>query len=171
MHTRLIPAAVALSALALIACSDSSTGPVEQNFRYDLTVSGAVEQTLRGPALFGSETGSGGQSMFAILLGADTSSHTLILGKPGSERPARGSYDIVQAGSGAGWEIIYAISDDEELLGLFLSTSGTLIITESTSRRLRGTLQFEATGFLGDDLENEVTVTVQGTFDARGFGG
>lgn len=165
IHTTVI----ALVAAVAAACGDSATAPIQHDFRYDLTVTGAVQQTLRGPALFGSETSGGGS--FVVVMGSDTSTHTIVLARAGSARPAAGTYAITEAGSGTGWEVLYVIGEDDELAGLFLSRSGTLVITESTQLRLRGTIQFDAVGYLGDDIETEVEVSVQGSFDARNYGG
>lgn len=50
----------------------------------------------------------------------------------------------------------------------FVARSGTLTVTESSAKRVRGTFEFVGEGYIGDDSTNSdpVDVTIEGSFDA-----
>jgi hypothetical protein len=156
---------IALVAFAGVAaaCGDNdSTGPGAVAGNFDLTLTGAIQETADGPAWFGSDVNDEGDPVFALVLGDEDSRHLVIAGKLGSERPAVGTYDIGTAE--LDWDLVHFVSDDDELVGLFYGTEGVLTITESTSTRLSGTIEFIAAGLLGEE-EGEVEGAIE--FQAR----
>lgn len=162
---RFLTAAVA--AFAVAACGDSATEPNQESFTYDLTVTGGLEAELSGPAFFGADTDEENNEVFSILMGSDTSSYIVMLAREGTTRPAVGTYEIADAeATGEQWAAMVFASEGEELIDIFVSEGGELTITESSTQRLRGSLEFTATGFLGAAAE-PVEITVSGTFSAR----
>ena len=156
-----------LMLLALAAgCGDddpSSPLPLPES-SFELEITGAVTESASGNALFGSDTDPEGNPLFALVLGDDTTRHTITAGIPGTSRPGTGTFEITAPEAGEnGWTLVHIISDGDELLGLFVAESGTLTITESTADVLRGTLEFQATGFLGEDSDS---MSVAGSFTA-----
>lgn len=140
------------------ACDDDSTGPVV-NGTFQLEVTGALAETADGPAWFGSDVDDDGEPVFALLLGEEDSRHLVIAGRQGSTRPAVGTYTIGENG----WDVVHIVSDDDELLGLFYAVEGEITITTSSSSSLRGTIDFVATGILGEE-EAEIEGSI--TFEA-----
>ena len=88
--------------------------------------------------------------MWALLLGEEDNRHLVLVGRSDGGRPAPGSYRIESADA-RGWSVLHMVQDADELLGMFFGEEGTLTITESTSQVVKGTLEFEATGIMGDD--------------------
>jgi hypothetical protein len=150
-----------ISAMALTACGDDDLqSPPVVEPEFELTISGAVEETASGPAWFGSDVDDDGNPVFMLLMGQDTSRHLVMVGKSGSVRPEPGSYDIVDVESTAsGWTAMHLVSEDDELVGMFFAESGTLTITESSSEVLRGSMEFEGVGFVGASAQAAITVT------------
>jgi hypothetical protein len=162
-------APVAAAAMLLAACSGSdSTGP-EQGGSYSAAVSGDLTATISGPAYFGSET-SNGETVFAVVLGSNTSPHLVVLASSAATRPGVGTYDVVGLVSGegeTGWSALHMVGQGNQLVGSFLGVSGTVTITESTAQRVRGTFEYAAEGFIGGSTENtEASISVTGEFNA-----
>lgn len=158
-----------ITVLLTAACDDKDdpSGP-QSDREYSATVTGALSESIEGPAFFGTDT-SEGEPVFVIGLGSQASEHVIALVREGSARPGVGSYDISDPFEvqGAGdFTAIHIVGEGDVLVASFIATSGTLTITESTTSRLRGTFQYEAEGFIGEDSEDPVTVTVSGSFDA-----
>ena len=165
---------IAALALALLigACGDDSTGP---GLTGDFTgnVTGDQTKSLRGDAFFsfGSIFGEP-ETGFALLLlegsALGDNDDLIIIGREQEGRPAVGTYPIAdQEGPPAPSEFVasWFPATGEEIDGQFTSTGGSVTITSSTSRRLRGTFEFEATGTMGDS-PTQLDVTVTGSFDA-----
>lgn len=165
MNTRTI--FTALAAISLVACGDSRdpSGPGD-DYGFELAVSGDMTAELEGDAFFGEDTGANGEPVFAILLMNEDEESMVLLAKPGTQRPGVGSYTFAVEPGNSSWSGALTSTDGDELLGFFIAESGTITITESTATRLRGTIQFQGSGFVGD-LEIEADVTVSGEFDAR----
>lgn len=159
---RKIPVGLAL-ALAVMACGDTTTPPEPIIAEFTLDIDGAVTETARGPAYFGSDEDENGEAMWALLLGADTSRHVVIAGKAGATRPGTGSYAITGTPSGSGWRLLHILSDGDELVGMFMGETGTVVITESSDEVVRGTIEFEAAGALG---QTAGSLEVTGSFVA-----
>lgn len=158
-------ALVVVAAGVLSGCDgDDPSSPDRVTPEFELTLAGALTETATGPAYFGSDVNDDGEPVFLLLLGTATSRHLVLVGKEGSERPAAGSYDIGDpTTAAAGWSALHLVSEGDELLGMFMAETGTLTITESTSKEMRGTLEFAGTGVFGEE-EGELQVT--GTFVA-----
>ena len=61
------------------------------------------------------------------------------------------------------WTVTHVVGDGEELVGMFVAESGTLIVTASSASEIRGTLSFKGIGVLGAIPD---TVNVTGSFVA-----
>lgn len=144
---------------ALAACGSDSTGPDEElSGSFELEVSGTFNETGEGPAWFGSEVNDQGDPVFMLLLGDENSRHAVFLATEGATRPDVGTYEIGLEG----WELLHIVSDDEDLLGMFMAHEGEIRITASSSTALRGEIDFVASGVFNE--EEVVTGTI--TFDA-----
>lgn len=159
---------MAVAALALAACGDDNgTGPGENSDGYNITITGAVQATAKGQAWFGADEDFEGNEAFVIMLGSETSTHTILLGREGTTRPAVGTYTItdgeLEDGSFSG---LYIQSVGEEGM-MYFTQSGTIQVTESTSSRLKGTIQLQAVSLFGDPEDPSERVTITGSFDAR----
>jgi hypothetical protein len=165
---------------ALSACgSDDPTDIGNLEGSYTATVSGAVNQSLSGVAIFGSgtdpesseqawitylttdaQTGlAGGQSISFFGLGAPQA-RTYIL------------QDLQQSGEfpdgeAVGMVILYT---GQTLSGLFYSTAGALTVTSVSADQMNGTFTFTAEGLTfppgGQPVQDIISVT--GTFQASG---
>lgn len=159
-----------VAAVLLSACSDekSPTGP-DATETYSASVSGDITASLNGPAAFGSDP-NGGEPVFAILLGSPTTDHVLVLARAGTARPGVGSYEIIDPffdNSPDGWTALHLVADGDELIASFIGVTGEIRITQSSSRQLKGTFEFDANGFFEADPNQErSSVSVSGSFDA-----
>src|SRR5688572_21628394 len=163
-------AALAL-ALVVSACRDSTGPGLTGDFSGDVT--GDQTKSLEGDAFFsfGSVFGEP-ETGFALLLlegsALGENDDFILIGRSSDARPGVGTYDIVDSeGSPTASEFvaIWFPATGEEIDGEFVSTGGTLTITSSTSRRLRGTFEFDATGTMCDN-PTLMDVTISGDFDA-----
>jgi hypothetical protein len=152
-------------AVAMAACGDDdSQSPDPIVARYALEIEGALTETAEGASYFGADTDEYGEDVWVLLMGTETSRHLVLAGKAGSSRPAPGTYAIVDPnGPAAGWTIVHLVSDGDDLLGLFMAERGTITISRSTSDEVTGTLEFEASGALGESVAG---ISVTGTFTA-----
>ena len=166
---------IAVLALALVvgACSDDSTGP---GLTGDFTANVTGEQTksLEGDAFFsfGSIFGDPGTGFALLLLEGSAlgdNDDFIIIGRQQEGRPPVGTYPIAdQDGAPAASEFIatWFPATGETVDGEFFSTGGSVTITSSSSRRLRGTFQFDATGTLDANPTTLLDVSISGSFDA-----
>lgn len=173
-------AAVMLVAAGALSCGDDDpAGPGDGPFEgtYTATVSGAVTATLGGTAIFASGTDPDtGESAWVVYLvenenAAFTSGNNVFFA--GFGPPEERSYmlqdisesqDIPESGAG-GVVIMY---DGQMLTGAFLSTGGSLTITDLSADRMDGTFNFTAVGNVFDgQTATEGAVTVQGSFEAQ----
>lgn len=152
--------------VAVAACGDDDdpAGPSPVVAEYTLEITGALTETATGPAYFGADVGEGGEAVWILAMGQDTSRHVVLAGKQGSARPGAGSYAIVDpSGTTAGWTLLHLVSAGEDLLGMYVAESGTITIQASSADEVRGTLTFEAVELLGESTD---TIRVSGTFRA-----
>lgn len=163
--TRLSLALTALAATALLACGDSPS-EVEHPFRFQLNVTGDMTAALEGRALFASDSDENGQPVFAVLLMNEDEESMVLFSKAGAARPPAGTFSFAADPAAGEWAAVLTSTRGEELLGFFIAEAGSITITETTPTRVRGSVQFTASGFTGD-LATPATVTVSGTFDAR----
>lgn len=138
---------------------------------FALEVSGAVLDSGEGPALFG-PTIDEPEASFAIVLGDDTTEHTLVLVRAGLTRPLAGTYPVEPLQDGVpmsgSWAAVYIPRGREDLLGLFVASGGVLEIHDSDEERLRGGFRIVAEGFFVWDTDAPSTVMLTGSFDAAG---
>lgn len=170
MIRRLAFTTLAAASLLMTGCGDDGPTDVASTATFNMTVSGAVAATAQGPAHFGATTGEDGSPAFMLVLGGETSDHLVALFRAGSARPEVGTYEFSTPAQGnppAGkWGGAYFVGEGDELLGLFGATSGTLTITESSNRKVKGTFQFTGDGLFGTDTDEPAQVMVTGSFDA-----
>jgi hypothetical protein len=152
------------------ACGDDddASGPSKNDPVFEATVAGDYEADLEGKAYFGSDKDDDGEDIFAIALGVDDAS--IALATAGKTRPAPGVYEIVDGVDAddfaAGeWVAIFTF-EEGNAVGYFVSTGGSIDIDVSNDDRIKGSFTFDAVGFLTDDLETILEITVEGTFDA-----
>lgn len=149
---------MAAAAVALAAC-DLSTEP-DTGGIFDASVSGAVSAELEGTAIFYSS--HNGEFSLAM---TDPTDRQAVAVASLDGRPGVGTFTIEHHDSETG--LIAAYAREEEPAASFSSVIGEIEITASSSSRLEGELSFEAVGFVADDPDREVTVTVVATFEAR----
>lgn len=166
---------VAALALALFigACDNDSTGPgLTGNFTGNVT--GEHTKSLRGDAFFGFGSVFGEpEDGFGLLLlegsALGDNDDFIVIGREAPGRPAVGTYEIAdQDGTPTASQFVAAWfpATGENVDGNFYSTGGTVTITSSSTRRIRGTFEFDAIGSFDSDIENLLDVTVTGSFDA-----
>ena len=164
---------IAALALALVVggCSDS-TGPGLTG-DFDANVTGDQTKSLEGDAFFsfGSVFGEPETGFALVLLEGSAFGNNddfILIGRSSEDRPGVGTYDIVDSeGNPTASEFvaIWFPATGEDIDGEFVSTGGTLTVTSSTSRRLRGSFEFDATGTMGEN-PTLLDVTIRGDFDA-----
>ncbi len=152
--------------LAVSACDDDSpTDPVLGDGSYRLEVEGDIERTLTGDAFFGADEDENGEPIFAIMFGSESAEDVVMVGVSGTTRPAAGSYEIepgeVQEGD---WVGLYVFGAGDELEGLLVADSGTVVLSESTNDVIKGSVLLYLSGFVEGQLGE---VVVEGEFDAR----
>lgn len=172
-----IPRLAALALLALLptACGDDDGpagpgGDLDEG-TFEATVSGDLSLTLTGEAVFASVNLGDGFAAWTLTLsplsgGQQTS---LVLTHYGT-RPGEGSHTLtLNEQTGEGYQLALNYWDGDDYAGVLLGTSGTLHVTSSSSNRMRGSMQATLEGSISVDGEpQEVTVTVNATFDAFG---
>lgn len=168
MRRRFLLAAVGLFAggVTLAACDDPVGEGVIPVFAAEIV--GAVSRLAAGGAMYG-VVRDAGLTGFTVLLEDDTSNVTIVLQKPSLAKPLPGNYPIVPR-------------DEVGGLGQFLATlrivvdgvqqeyqaeSGGLLISEETPAFLKGNFHFDAVRTSPCCDPEPVTVTVDGTFNAR----
>lgn len=166
---------VAALALVLVAaaCDNDSTGPGLTG-DFSGNVSGEHTKSLRGDAFFGLGSIFGEpEAGFGLLLlegsALGDNDDFIVIGREAPGRPGVGTYQIVdEQGTPTESEFVAAWfpATGEDVDGNFYSTGGTVTITSSSTKRLRGNFEFDATGSFDSDLETLLDVTVTGTFDA-----
>ncbi len=156
-----------LAATLLCACGDDGPIAAPSGPNYSVTIAGAFAAQQEGRAWFGADTADDGAPIFGVLLGDSASRHVIMLVRPGSDRPAPGTYPVEAANGAAAadWRSVHMVAQSDESAS-FLGISGSVTITESSAVRLKGSFQYVAHGFLAHDPEHPVEITVSGTFDA-----
>ena len=160
-----------LAGLVLLgACGDDDTTGPDNNpsgSSYELTVEGAVEDDLEGTAAFAVVTDEGITS-FGIALTEAGGSNTIVLERVGGTRPGNGTYTVGDLNADgeqdpAKFYAAFVAGTSQNPSDVFVSVSGTVTITKSSSDQVKGTIDMTLVGLQG---EEEVTIT--GEFDARG---
>ena len=164
IDSRWARAMVATSVVLLAAACGSSTEPGERPGTASVTTTGAVSASGAGLALFQSVS-SGGTSLFQILLApatptsATTSWEIQVVNYAG--RLAVGTYPLLPLSASSSSPTANFYYTTGGSMGMYESTSGQLVITESSPSAVRGTLHFT-----GTNVGGMATVTVDGAFNA-----
>lgn len=157
-------------AAVMTACGDDATEP-EVTSSFEMQVTGSLTESAEGLAYFGVGDDEEGDPVWSIVLEDDAGRHTIVTAVPGTSRPAVGTYDLAGSENDSDWLLLHIVGDGDELLDVFVVDSGSITIAESTSRAVRGTLEFNATGSFGTGpSEIEVTaafVAVPGLSEAE----
>ncbi len=148
MMRRHIAGMVLLTAV-VVGCGDDPSEPELITAAFEMEVTGSIEESVEGPAVFGSDLDEEGDPIWATVLGDEESRHLVVIGRAGASRPATGSYTIGGAGDAGEWTILHIVSEGEDLVEFFVPESATIRITESSARVVRGTFEFSAMGMPG----------------------
>ena len=159
-----------LAGLVLLgACGDDdSTGPDNPSgSSYELTVEGALFADLEGTAAFAVVTDEG-MTSFGIALTEAGGANTIVLERVGGTRPGTGTYNVGDLNADgeqdpAKFYAAFVAGTSQNPTDVYVSVSGTVTISKSTSEEVKGTIDMTLVGLQG---EEEVTIT--GEFDARG---
>ena len=176
-------ATIALLALALTACDSGGDNGDDNNQSpgsFSIVVAGDADLEIEGFAFFGeAEDPDTGEDVFIIYLSesANPSSAQATgawIGR-NSGRPGTGTFTFVDG------ELDGEIPEDQFVLVMtvgagsdesrtFVSNSGELTITSSSSNRIEGSFDVTGTGFqiTGGVPGEELSVTIEGNFDALG---
>jgi hypothetical protein len=133
---------------------------------FSATVSGAMTASLSGSAAFGSSTVSGSQG-FAIALVPASGTNSIIFARVNAQAPGTGTYqiaDFATQSSVSGAMIAALIAGSAQSGQIYISTSGTLTITSSSSDEIKGNFTVAASAVT---VSGTQTVTLTGTFTAR----
>jgi hypothetical protein len=164
-----------LLVLGAAACGDDGTGPDNGNDQgeFTATVSGPVNGTFSGYAwqsgtVVDAQTNTQGWVLF---LGSQDNPGSVVYVVRLGSRPGSGTYSLVdlsqssgdlQSGEFAG---VVTVSLPGGLTFAGSSSGGSLTITSSSDDRVKGSFQFQITGF-DPTTQLEVTASMSGTFDA-----
>lgn len=153
--------------------SGSNDEPEDIIGSFNVTISGAVNQTLQGNgASFGAATDpQTGITGFGLTIGTATSatSATSLSFVRRADRPDKGSYTLVNFTVGTDLDNvgpdIFIGTLSLGGTGVYLSKGGTFTVTQSSNDRIEGSFDFTAMSAIPGSTE-EVTIT--GTFNAVG---
>jgi len=155
-------------ALGLLpACGDNGTGP-EVEGSFSATITGDLQRTLSGTAVFGVTTVQGTDG-FALAFERGSVStfdvDLILLGRFNTQRPGEGTYDIVASGCDAcsedNFDGGYVFQYPTGSSGIFVSDSGQLTITKSTADTVAGSCSFIAHALT--DASSEITISASFT--------
>lgn len=161
--------------VVLAACGaddGGSTGPGNGGgpTTFSAEVTGDVETSVQGAALFGTQTDETG-TLFGVEMAETGAGESVIqIIRLGGQVPAVGTYAIADALNGSpqdGDFVAMAFdSDNGQPTAIFIGTGGTLEVTSSTATAFKGTFSFDAQGGLFNDPETTLTIKVDGSFHA-----
>jgi hypothetical protein len=160
--------------------------------RFEMVMSGAMQDTLTGVAVFSTtvEEDSSGeeQTIFGLAFTPDSAeadvqeSEFVAQVMRASERPAEGEYTFAEIDGKSFPDDIWAFPDESfafsfvtetpERTAIVASDGGTLEITGSSSTTLSGRFSVETSGFYYEpgmeEQKTEATITIEGKFRALG---
>ncbi len=160
------------------ACSDSSTDSGDTQGSFNFTVSGDTSGSASGNAVFGgAEDPETDEQGFVVVMTEgdpeeevqlDEDGTAMWLVTAGSSRPGEGTYDILDPEEDEselenGFYGIIAFDNH-----FYVTNSGEVEITNSSSDNVSGTFTVDATGFSFQNPQMEYNVTISGNFDAIG---
>ncbi|HWA16977.1 MAG TPA: hypothetical protein VG817_11115 [Gemmatimonadales bacterium] len=166
-------ATVAVMATACGGDDNGGTGPGGRLGSFSADVTGDLETSLDGWALFGAQSDEGGEG-FGLVMSEIDDKHdaggTITIVRLNSTSLPTGEYDIksFETAENAGDVVVLATdSEGNDLNAIFSSTGGTLHVTTSNSNSLKGTFSVDMVGTVFADPETEYAITIEGTFDAK----
>lgn len=163
------------AAVTLAACGDDNggTGPGNGGGKasFSADVTGDVETSVKGAALFGVKEDEAQGRLFGVEMAESGAGESLIqIIRIGGAVPANGTYQITDAVNGNpqdGDFVAMAFdSDNGTPTAIFVATGGTLKVTSSSATAFKGTFSFDAQGGLFEDPETTLTIKVAGSFNA-----
>jgi hypothetical protein len=185
--------------LSLSACDsigsfaeDGEDAPDVELGRFEMVMSGAMQDTLTGVAVFSTtvEEDSSGeeQTIFGLAFTPDTAEADVQANEfasqivRASERPEEGDYTFAEVDGNSFPDDVFAFPDDvfafsfltetPEHTAIVTSDGGTLEITGSSSTSLSGRFEVETSGFYYepgmDEQQTEASITIEGKFRALG---
>lgn len=162
--------------MVLAACGGDdggSTGPGNGGgpTTFSAEVTGDVQTTVQGAALFGTRTDEAQGTLFGVEMAETGAGESVIqIIRLGGQVPAVGTYQIVDALNGTpqdGDFVAMAFdSDSGQPTAIFVGIGGTLNVTSSTATAFKGTFTFDAEGGLFSDPETTLSIKVDGSFHA-----
>lgn len=157
----------------LVACGGegSPTEPGDGGSRtFSAEVTGDLEDSLRGEALFGSVEDPEHGPVFAIEMSELAGGGVIQLVRVGGETPKAGEYPVADGidGSPATGDFVALAFDSEngEPVSVFVARSGTVTIAGGDGSSLRGSFSLKAEGGLFSDPDRTLAVTISGSFAA-----
>jgi hypothetical protein len=169
---------LALGAAVLMAgaCGgDKSTGPGDggDNTRasFQATVTGDMAGDIQGGASFAEYQDQQVGQVFEFGFSEEGGTGRMVLARNGG-RPGNGSHTIADVSDGSdpgAGEFVAVVYDGDpgNPSAVFVSTGGSVSVTSSSSNLVKGTFQFDCTGFTSDDPNTQVNLSVSGTFTAK----
>jgi len=165
-----------LAAAAVLAgCGDNkdATGPGDGGAArsFSAEVTGDVQTSVKGEALFGQATDPDYGDVFGVQMSETGAGESVIqVMRLGGAIPTPGEYTIADALYGApkdGDFVAMAFdSDNGQPAAVFVATGGRLNVTSTSGSTFKGTFTFDAQGGLFSDPETTLTIKVSGTFNA-----
>lgn len=145
-----------------LACGENGIEPTVEG-SFTTTITGDLQRTLSGRAIFGVTTVSGYDG-FVIALEQGTSASLnvdlVLLGRFNTQRPNVGTYDIHEAGctncSEDNFDGGYVFQRPDGAAGFYTSESGQLTITRSTADTVAGSCSFSAVNLF--DAQEEIEI-------------
>lgn len=151
---------------------DDPTGPGDDGM-FTATISGDINKSLSGNAWFWSGVIEG-ESGFVLWLFSEIDNEdiddAIWFSREGTTRPGTGQYVIsnYENWGEEGWNPQHFMAwytGDETIVW---SVSGSITLTTSTSNRVAGNFQFQASGMSSQNQGDQISVTISGEFDAIG---
>lgn len=177
-------ATIAFLALALTACDSGGDNDDDDNNQppgsFAIVVTGDTDFELDGFAFFGeAEDPETGEDVFVIYFSenanpSSTQGTWAFVGR-NSARPGTGTFTFVNGElddeiPAEQFVLVMNVGSGGAGSSTFVSDSGELTITSSSSNRVEGSFDVTATGFqvTGGGAGEELSVSIEGSFDAIG---
>jgi hypothetical protein len=157
--TMLVLSSLIVLALAAFDTKERPAGrpPLAETSAFLAELHGDLHMSTRGEATFGVvQTGDGRPIVLILSLGAHGADGSILFTRTRGGRIFPGTYAV--GGQDNDSDEIRALimtGPATRPTGVFQSHSGYLIITSTSENVIRGRFQFDATGFLASDPENE----------------
>lgn len=153
---------------SLYGCEENTKDDKDPVSSFDVSISGDVNRSLSGDAAIMSLNSSPPDEGFGIsMASSDENSTTLYqlnFFLNSASIPKTGTYSISDTATETIFHAWYNASGS--IIEAFFAESGSITVTFSSNKRIAGTFEFKAKGFLAGDYVTEYEVTVSGSFDA-----